>query len=133
MTGKPVVPVVCVETGRLYPSIAEAARDTGVARAAISSVSRSGGTAGGWHWQRAAGRTTPLPTSREKVLLFLRAVTGPDGASVLTYRDIARTLGIGEKTARDAVTRLVRNGVVERTLCTTPSGTVVGNRFRVVE
>lgn len=52
--GAEKVPVVCVETGKTYPSIADAARDVGVKKHGISACCRKVphyNTAGGYHWR----------------------------------------------------------------------------------
>lgn len=44
--------VLCVETGKVYKTAAEASRETGVSAKAIRTVLVWGGnTAGGYHWQ----------------------------------------------------------------------------------
>jgi hypothetical protein len=44
-------PVLCVETGELYPSAYAASRSTGVRRDGISHSCRKGCRAGGYHWE----------------------------------------------------------------------------------
>ena len=45
-------PVVCVETGRVYGSVIEAAKDTGVNHAGVSNTLRGKSkTSGGYHWR----------------------------------------------------------------------------------
>lgn len=47
------VPVVCLETGEVYPSVSEASRQTGVHRQNISGcLNGERQTAGGYHWAR---------------------------------------------------------------------------------
>lgn len=48
--------VTCVETGREFASMAEAASSTSVSRQAIGKALRSGGRAGGFHWVRTGTR-----------------------------------------------------------------------------
>eukprot|EP00808_Paulinella_micropora_P017429 g80497.t1 len=43
-------PIVCLETGQVYPSISEAMRTTGVHRKNISHSLMKGYRAGGYHW-----------------------------------------------------------------------------------
>jgi len=43
-------PVTCVETGKTYPSIMEASRETGINPGNISSSCRRGGKFKGFHW-----------------------------------------------------------------------------------
>jgi hypothetical protein len=43
-------PVVCVDTGAVFPSACEASRQTGVEQASISRSCRKGCRAGGFHW-----------------------------------------------------------------------------------
>lgn len=47
-------PVVCRETGRRFPSIREAARTVFITRQSILYSIKTGGTAAGYHWERAA-------------------------------------------------------------------------------
>lgn len=49
--GKGPKPVVCVETGRRYSSIAAAARGVGRSNAVIPAAIRRGGTCAGYHWK----------------------------------------------------------------------------------
>lgn len=44
-------PVRCVESGRIWPTVRAAAKEVFVTRQAITYALRTGGTAGGWHWQ----------------------------------------------------------------------------------
>jgi hypothetical protein len=44
-------PVLCVETGRLYPSVADAARAVGCNKGNISSAAARGNRAAGLHWR----------------------------------------------------------------------------------
>jgi hypothetical protein len=44
-------PVLCIETGTTYSSVREAARETGMCNASISSSCRKGHRAGGYHWR----------------------------------------------------------------------------------
>lgn len=68
--------VICVETGKVYYSIAEASRDTGVAASGIcASCNSIRKKAGGYHWSYFTderGKNIPSPTnakpSRGKVL-----------------------------------------------------------------
>jgi hypothetical protein len=46
--------VRCVETGQVYPTTRAAAAAAWVARQAITYALRTGGTAGGYHWQEVA-------------------------------------------------------------------------------
>lgn len=47
------IPIICVETGKIYESISEAARMCGLWQQNISSVLNSSTrTAGGYHWRR---------------------------------------------------------------------------------
>ena len=47
------VPVLCVETGEVYPSIQEASRRTGIKYPSISNcINGKRKTAGGFHWQK---------------------------------------------------------------------------------
>lgn len=47
------VPIICVETGKVYATIKEAGQDTGVCTKTISKVLHNRGyyTAGGYHWK----------------------------------------------------------------------------------
>lgn len=47
------IPIVCIETGVVYPSMGEASRRTGIARQSISSCCNDKlKSAGGYHWAR---------------------------------------------------------------------------------
>ena len=46
-------PVVCVETGRRFPTISDAARHVHVVEQGISKAMRTGGVAGRFHWRAA--------------------------------------------------------------------------------
>lgn len=51
----PSIPVLCVETGEVYPSVREASRQTGVNQQNISScLNGKRKSAGGFHWQKVA-------------------------------------------------------------------------------
>ena len=45
------MPVCCVETGKMYPSIMEASRRTNIGQPSITNALKTGGTAGGFHWE----------------------------------------------------------------------------------
>lgn len=44
-------PVICVETGTQYPTIAAAASDIGRSSASLSTAIKRKGTCGGFHWE----------------------------------------------------------------------------------
>lgn len=47
------IPVLCVETGELYPSVSEVSRQTGIKRPSISAcLNGRRKTAGGYHWRK---------------------------------------------------------------------------------
>lgn len=49
------MPVLCVETGVVYPSVHEASRQTGIKQPSISNcINGKYKTAGGFHWQKVA-------------------------------------------------------------------------------
>jgi len=50
MTSPPGRPVVCLETGQRYKSVAAASRASGIDRSNISSAALTGNRAGGVHW-----------------------------------------------------------------------------------
>lgn len=51
VTSKPITPVMCVETGEVFPSVAVAAREKGLGATSILKCIRGQSiTAGGYHW-----------------------------------------------------------------------------------
>ena len=60
--GRPTRPVVCVETGRVYESIALAARAMGITATCISNaLSGKYKTSAGYHWEYAQPNVTSYP------------------------------------------------------------------------
>ena len=49
------IPVVCVETGEVFPSGKAAAEFVGVTRGVVANAVKNGYKAGGYHWRRADG------------------------------------------------------------------------------
>ena len=103
-------PVLCVETGIVYPSMVEAGRAVFVTANTISHALRNGHRAAGYVWKYADGRETPPLRKSSRKPRRNRTVVREDGVSYQSAKVAAKANNLAVATIYCALTKYQRAG-----------------------